>query len=554
MGPIAGTARLGNRLGPALGAALLVLGCGTQTRQSPGSPDSGDTDTFVSFQPVDRGFVPGWRLAWATQVAGDGDQTVPLQSNMAKDLEISPDGSFIFTGHLYSESVVFGPGTENEITLHPYDDGAIFLARYTPDGVPVWVKTVRDDLFEGCNVEILPDGIVLFSGRAMGGQKHPPIVFGMGEPKETSFIRRCMACPFLASCHPDGSFDRVTIAEWPDGSDPQEAEALAWGLASFPDGSSCMALWLECPLDFPSEGGTLGLVPEGASDGFLVRFDPQGLARWARRIGGAGEDGSWGVDALSDGSCVVGGWYEDNVTAEGGAAADVTLDGGAPFGEYAARYSAEGDLAWAIDLTVRAPEEWRGQYISVHPLLLRNGDIAVAGQFAGTIDLGNGQVAKGTEYLSQVFLSRLSDSGERLWTTAAVGPGGEGDMATGAWSVAELENGGLVVGGVFSGEKTFGPGETAETTLTASGREDGFLAMYEPDGALAWAFRLGGSSVWGLTDGILAVATVGNDTIYAAGYFEGTPTIGDTGQNMGISTSGGIDVLLMRLDRNKAPN
>ncbi|MDD5310098.1 MAG: hypothetical protein PHU25_22500 [Deltaproteobacteria bacterium] len=88
------------------------------------------------------------------------------------------------------------------------------------------------------------------------------------------------------------------------------------------------------------------------------------------------------------------------------------------------------------------------------------------------------------------------------------------------------------------------------------GHEDGFLAMYEPDGTLVWAFRLGGSSDFGdMADGVLAVAAVGNDPIYAAGYFEGTPTVGDSpAQSMGISTSGGIDVLLMRLDRNKTPD
>ncbi|MDD5308230.1 MAG: hypothetical protein PHU25_12985 [Deltaproteobacteria bacterium] len=383
------------------------------------------------------------------------------------------------------------------------------------------------------------------------------MVFGAGEPKEMSLKLRCDACQALARYAPDGAFEQVTVADWMPGYDGEgPGNIYGWGLAAFPDGSSCLALWLECPFVIPSQSGEIALVPEpeGVSDGFLVRFDPQGLARWARRIGGAGEDGAWGVEALPDGSCVVAGWYENAATVEGGGAADVTLDAGEPFGQYAARYGVDGGLDWAIDLDIRQPQEGMGPDGPAKPLVLKNGDLAVAGQFAGKIDLGDGQIAEGTENLPQIYLSRLSATGQKHWAAAAVGPGHRGDVESGARDIAELADGSLVVGGTVNGEKTFGAGEPAETTLVSDGREDGFLAMYEPDGKLVWAFRLGGESVWGATDGVVAVAAVGNDTIYAAGFFAGTPTIGDSpAQSMGISTSGGTEVLLMRLDRNKPP-
>jgi hypothetical protein len=78
------------------------------------------------------------------------------------------------------------------------------------------------------------------------------------------------------------------------------------------------------------------------------------------------------------------------------------------------------------------------------------------------------------------------------------------------------------VTGEFSGTATFGAGEAQETTLTATGSIDIFVAKYDTHGTLVWAKRVGSPS----TDvgGGIATDSAGNS--YVTGYFYDTATFG----------------------------
>ena len=57
-------------------------------------------------------------------------------------------------------------------------------------------------------------------------------------------------------------------------------------------------------------------------------------------------------------------------------------------------------------------------------------------------------------------------------------------------------SGNSYVTGYFQGSATFGQGQANQTTLTAAGGSDIFVAQYDSSGALQWAKRAGGTVDW----------------------------------------------------------
>jgi fibronectin type 3 domain-containing protein len=217
----------------------------------------------------------------------------------------------------------------------------------------------------------------------------------------------------------------------------------------------------------------------------------------------------------------------------------------------------------------------------------RNGNSAVVGSFAGTVDLGGGPlVASGT---SDMFVAVYTPSGTHLWSRrmggiyddygTAVGFDASGNVfvagrfaatitfggtnltsagghdiglakysATGAhqWSkrfgstswdeptsLAVDGSGNVLVAGQYAGSVDFGGGP-----LASAGSFDGFLAKYTAAGAYAWAKRLGGTSADMVT--ALGVDASGNPTL--VGYFSGTTNFG--GAN--LTSAGSNDIVVAR--------
>ena len=76
--------------------------------------------------------------------------------------------------------------------------------------------------------------------------------------------------------------------------------------------------------------------------------------------------------------------------------------------------------------------------------------------------------------------------------------------------------------GNFHGTATFGAGEAQETTLTAAGDNDLFVAKYAANGTLVWATRAGGTG----DDESLGIAIDNAGNSYVTGNFHGTATFG----------------------------
>jgi hypothetical protein len=142
----------------------------------------------------------------------------------------------------------------------------------------------------------------------------------------------------------------------------------------------------------------------------------------------------------------------------------------------------------------------------------------------------------------------LASAQQLDWATRGGGP----DIDEG-WSIAVDRSGNSYVTGRFTDVAVFGSSDATETTLTAFGTRDVFVAKYSSEGRLLWVRQAGGRtgafpSGWGLG---IAVNDAGQSTV--TGYFVETATFGPGEAHETTLTSvGGADIFVAKYDTNGA--
>lgn len=120
-----------------------------------------------------------------------------------------------------------------------------------------------------------------------------------------------------------------------------------------------------------------------------------------------------------------------------------------------------------------------------------SGDLAIAGSFMHSFDLGGGTVM-GKDYSEDVLVGKLDPGGQQIF---AKGVGGAFDACTlndvftcdqVATSMALDPSGNIVLAGYFAGKVDFGAGP-----MFSVGNMDMFLAKLDPSGQALWSRRFG---------------------------------------------------------------
>jgi FlgD Ig-like domain len=139
------------------------------------------------------------------------------------------------------------------------------------------------------------------------------------------------------------------------------------------------------------------------------------------------------------------------------------------------------------------------------------GNVVLAGQFEGTINLGGGVLTSigGND----IFLAKFDASGNHLWSHGFTDPNYDNSP-----SVAVDASGNVIMSGNFSGSIDFGG-----DPLNATGADvDIFLVKFDPDGNHVWSYSFGDASTE--LSGSVAVDASGN--IVWTGYFFQTVNFG----------------------------
>ena len=323
------------------------------------------------------------------------------------------------------------------------------------------------------------------------------------------------------------------------------------GVAVAADGSGNVVLGGEFDGAMTVGSGTV-TTSQFSSDAYVVKFSASGAPLWIIQIGAAGDDTLQALAVDAAGNVAVAGSFANGdvfltfldgqdgsvVWSHSFAGSDLTIASGvavddsghvilaagfrgsADFGGGALSSAGSYDLALASYDSADGSHLWSRRFGGTGDELAdalavgSNGVIAVAGNFSGTTDLGNG--LHNTNGLSDIFIATYSASnGTAIWSKAL---GGTGFDAAQAVSL-DAQGNALVTGyfGLFGGPVNFGAG-----TVASAGGADLFVAKYDAGGAHQWSRTFGGAGDdYGYG---IAVDSSGNPTV--TGTFQLTVDFG----------------------------
>lgn len=259
---------------------------------------------------------------------------------------------------------------------------------------------------------------------------------------------------------------------------------------------------------------------QGRGDIFVAGYARNGELRWARQIGGAGDDNTYDMAADGRGNIYLSGWFADTVDFGG-----IVLESRGSQDMFVAKLDRDGNTIWVRSFGGRQADG--GNEIAV----LSGGDIAVAGISEGDFVV-DGHTFPAGGGARDGYVMRMSPAGDVIWVVPAAGPGTERIRA-----MSINEAGEVFVGFQFRDQLNVGGMQ-----LASQGDWDGAAAKLSRDGTLEWLLPVGGNDV----DNVLGIAAGPDGSVYVAGEFSGpaividreVPSIGRKGDEFLIRLSG----------------
>jgi hypothetical protein len=425
----------------------------------------GEADIFLAK------YSSNGQLLWLLQAGGSGD-------DRGNDLALDRAGNVYVTG-FFTSSGSFR-STSGPTKMVTGNGQTIFLAKYSPQGVLLWVQTgtigfgIENN--DGIGVAVEPStGTAFVTGRSSG---------------ETSFsssdgTKHTVPGPgtwhmFLVKYDSNGRF------QW---GEYNEASPNSIGNKVSVDATSnaYVAGWLEGRATFHSKDGhnltVVGLssppVQDPAdfpNDAFLIKYDGSGNAKWVNQIGGYKGDAIEIAASLNGKITITGligninGTPAQSVTIAtsqpGGT--NVNLGGGHytnPFNRdvFMATYNTAGALINASRFS--GPKDDGGSGIVYD----RDGNLYLGGVFEGTINI-QGHVLTGSKPFS-FFVAKFTAAGALVWVREADGAGTDSDFFQVNPRIAVTPKGAVFAAGGFENTALFD-----SFTLHSLGAEDIFLA------------------------------------------------------------------------------
>lgn len=211
------------------------------------------------------------------------------------------------------------------------------------------------------------------------------------------------------------------------------------------------------------------LAPAGDYDALVAKLDPTGKCVWSKRLGDAGFQQASAIAADMLGNVVIVGILGGTTDFGGG---PLTSNGGQDV--FVAKLDPSGNHLWSKHFG-DALDQF-GMNLAVAP----DGEIALSGWFAGTLDFGGSPMMSAGAH--DGFVARLDANGNHLWSKPI---GGLNDDAV--KSVAFDKWGNVVMTGFFRNTIDFGAGP-----MVSAGGTDIVMAKFAgANGKPLWGKRFG---------------------------------------------------------------
>ena len=226
-------------------------------------------------------YSPSGSLLWIAQTAQAGTG----QNQAANGIDLDEDGNVYVTGGFYGDAAFYSANpADKHLAFASGLTPAIFLAKYTPAGVLLWVQTVTSDQYgPDPNVPMIGKGVAVNAAAGtvyVGCFSQADLTFSSADGSTHSYPGVGSWHMALAKYDLDGNF-KWAATNYGGGN------TGSYGVAVDAQDNSYAIGWFEGQATFSSANGddiTIGGF--GGRDIFLAKYDTNGNAKWANHIGG----------------------------------------------------------------------------------------------------------------------------------------------------------------------------------------------------------------------------------------------------------------------------
>ena len=312
-------------------------------------------------------------------------------------------------------------------------------------------------------------------------------------------------------------------AEFTQGGGPIEwwkhfggsAPDVSYGIATGPSGEVAATGYFFGTVGF----GGQALVSGQTSAGFLTVYSTDGTYQWGKSLAATGPVVPSGVSIDGSGNVIVTGLFQGDASFGG---ATLTSAGEADI--FVAKYSPAGTHIWS--------KRFGGVLYDQGIAVATNaaGDIAVGGDFRGTVDFGGGAVTSNGD--GDAFLMKISgQDGAYVWARTFGGTVGDDSVQ----DVGVTTGGDVVMIGDAVGSVNLGNGNVA-----GIGGTDVVIGRYaSANGSHVWSKRTGGA----IQDAGRGIAVDAAGDVLVTGGFELSMNLG-TGA---LTSAGSYDVFMAKI-------
>lgn len=285
--------------------------------------------------------------------------------------------------------------------------------------------------------------------------------------------------------------------------------------------------------DFDMGVGTASLVSANLST-FILKLDPAGNYLWAKHFAilpPGGTNNGNAIDCDASGNIYITGEFTGITDFNPGAATYSLTPNGSSTDIYIAKLDASGNFLWARQFGGPSGDLVNSMYLDA------SANIYTTGSFQGTADFDPGAGATiFTANNTDIFISKLNTNGAFVYARQIGGSG----IDRGGFVCSDASDN-VYATGLFASSVDFDPG-AGSYSLTA-GSSDIYILKLDAGGNFAWANKFGAGG------GAKIVLNAAND-LFISGYFTGTSDFNPGAGTYNLTSNGGNDVFISRLDNN----
>lgn len=449
-------------------------------------------------------------VPWSTYFGGNGD-------DRANSVTVNANGNVMIAGYTNSGTSIATSGAY-QTTYGGNND--VLLVKYNSSGNRIWATYFGgSDLENGIDVttdvndNILVTGYTLSSNGISTTGSHQ-YLYGGGTTYGDAFIAKFSSSGTKIWSTYYGGYEE----DFGNGIITDAAGNI------FLTGYTTSSL----PLNSIATPGAYRTTISGVPDVFIIKFNASGSRQWGTYFGSTNADYGSKIAIDTMGNLTIAGITYSNSGIADSNAQQSTYGGNGD--AFITKFTSMGQPVWSTYLGGSSFDY--GIDIAIDPMQ----NIIVAGSTnstSGIATIGAFKSSKSDSSGADAYLTKLSPSGVRIWSTYIGGNNDEGGAG-----VATDMYGNIVVAGFTTspnGMASFGAHK-----VILEGIDDAFLIKFNSSGLRMWSTYCGADN----TDEANAVASDAAGNSYLAGLTNSTSGIASQGADQSVFGGGVYDVLL----------